>query len=62
MTAWHFLVGAFVGNHGSIKVFEKAGFARNAARLRIFEDSAVVRGKKRDLQILRYRLEESAPS
>jgi len=58
MNARNFLVGAFVGNHGSIRVFEKVGFVR----LRIFEDFAVVRGKKRDLQILRYRLEEPAPS
>ena len=59
MNARRFLVGAFSGNHGSIRVFEKTGFVRS----RLFEDFAVVRGRKRDLQILRYDwVEESSES
>ncbi|KDR85588.1 hypothetical protein GALMADRAFT_218684 [Galerina marginata CBS 339.88] len=52
MNVRHVLVGAFIGNHGSVRVFEKNGF--NMART--IEEYSIVRGKMRGMHVLEWKL------
>lgn len=45
---------AFIGNVGSIRVFEKNGFERLVA----VEDCVEVKGERKGLQLLEWRLEK----
>ncbi|KAF8973492.1 acyl-CoA N-acyltransferase [Flammula alnicola] len=48
------LSSAFVGNHGSVKVFEKNGFTL----VRTIENHSVVRGKMRGMHVFEWELAE----
>ncbi|KDR85590.1 hypothetical protein GALMADRAFT_372482 [Galerina marginata CBS 339.88] len=54
MNVRHVLTGAFIGNHGSVKVFEKNGFVM----LRNIEEHSVIRDKMRGMHVLEWRFKE----